>query len=784
MFQSVPNFLDEVRFRRHINRLEHAGTSEVSVAQFYVATAKRNPGRKAWLVEFRHPLRNDTNNKPGRKTRKGLGTEDEADAQRIVEQLNMLLGDESLWSLGAKPEAAKRYDPRVIEIFFSEIEPRGGSARQLRDRLLPLPSRDDGYARVLLLGVPGAGKTTLARQLIGTNPKTERFPSTSVNRTTTFPTEVALRAGPYEGAVTFMSEHEARFEIEESLSAAFIEAIGGNTKQVARAFLEKSDMRFRLKYLLGDHAPEQIEADPYDDDEHTESTFDVDNAPISAPEEEARLHQILDDYLERINRMALDSRTEFEAQEGRLITEMSTEDRNAALDLIEEAAVASDAFIELVSDILDELRTKFDLVRDGRFEKTTTGWPRAWYINIAENERSVFLGAIRFFSDNHYQSWGRLLTPLVNSMRVIGPFRPNWADQPARLVLIDTEGLGHKADATADLPDQTLPLLHEADLILLVESAKSGMTNFASGKALEAVVNTGYTRKLAVVFTNMDLVTGDNLKGQAKFDHVFGGIRNIADNQLAKNVSIDAARSLLEHLETSTFYVGRINEFDPIPAKPELNKLLRYLAAAQPPLFESVALPAYRDDKLGFAIQDAAREFRRQWKEMLGFSTVRAKPWQSIKALSRRYAEGWDDGFVLRPTSNLVAALSAAISRFLETPIGWSGNPTPEQKRETIDRIKSKVTQELPQLSTRRLREQPQPQWQDAYSLRGKGTTQDRANRIEGIFERYVPVPDAVSVDRQIWEFLDEVKAVVNKAIDEINQEISAAGRTDPGTTA
>ena len=146
------------------------------MAQFYVATAKRNPGRKAWLVEFRHPLRNDPNNRPGRKTRKGLGTENEADALRLVEQLNKLLGDEGLWSLGAKPEAAKRFDARVIEIFFSEIEPRGVATAQLRDKLLPLPSRDEGYARVLLMGVPGAGKTTLVRQLIGTNPEDREIP--------------------------------------------------------------------------------------------------------------------------------------------------------------------------------------------------------------------------------------------------------------------------------------------------------------------------------------------------------------------------------------------------------------------------------------------------------------------------------------------------------------------------------------------------------------------------------------------------------------------------------
>ena len=48
-------------------------------------------------------------------------------------------------------------------------------------------------------------------------------------------------------------------------------------------------------------------------------------------------------------------------------------------------------------------------------------------------ERESFLKAIRFFSGIAYQSWGKLLTPLVNGLRVIGPFKPIWADQAARL---------------------------------------------------------------------------------------------------------------------------------------------------------------------------------------------------------------------------------------------------------------------------------------------------------------------------------------------------------------
>jgi ethanolamine utilization protein EutP (predicted NTPase) len=746
---------------------------EIAMASFYTAAVVRNPGRKALNVEFRHPLRIDSNNKPGKKTRKALGTDDENEARELVAKLNDLLANERLWSLGARAEALPLYGEKVTEIFYGEIEPRRGSASELRDKLLPLPSRTDGYARVLLMGVPGAGKTTLVRQLIGTHPKSERFPATSVNRTTTFPTEVALVDGHYEAVVTFMSEHETRFEIEEALSAAISEAIEGSPKQVAREFLEKSDMRFRLKYLLGDYASGQDEVDPYEEVEANDldTQVDIPNSPTEA--EQTRNKEILDAYIDRILNIASQAKLAFESKHGS-IADLVPQDRNASLERICEAAVSSDEFIALVSDVLDELRTKFDFEIGGRFDKTTTGWPRAWQIKTSPDQRTRFLRDLHFFSDNHHKSWGKLVTPLVNGMRVKGPFKPSWVPKVPRLVILDTEGLGHKSDATADLPEQVLPLLDEADVILLVESAKNGMTNFAAGKALEAIVNTGHTRKSAVVFTSMDLVKGDNLRGQAKIDHVFGGLRNIIDNQLAKNVSTDAARDLLKHLEGRTFYVGRINEADPTPAKPELNKLLQCLMTAQPPALKLVAIPKYRDEQLGFAIQEAAREFRQRWKGYLGhLPDVRGKHHNTIKALSRRYAEGWDDGFVLRPTSNFVAALSAAISRFLETPIGWTGDPTPDQTRETIDRIKSTVTRSIPNLSIRRLREYPQPLWQDAYSLRGTGSAKPRANRIEGIFEKFVPVPDATSRDREVWDFLDEVKKVVVEAIDEIEKEIS-----------
>ena len=738
------------------------------MTHIYMATAKQNPGRQAWLVEFRHPLRMDANDKPGKKTRKGLGTKDPERAKLLEAQLNELLANDALWSLGARGEAEKLYEPEVVEIFYGEIEPRTSDARPLRDKLLPLPKREDGYAKVLMLGVPGAGKTTLVRQLIGTHPKREAFPSTSPNRTTTFPTEVVLHPGHYEAVITFMSEHETRFEVEECVSSAIVDAVDGDLKLVARTFLEKSDMRFRLKYLLGDLEEQEAETDPYADDSDDESPPMGDDTPQVSADARQRNAAKVQEYIDRMFRIAAKGKAIIETEHGPL-EKMAPSDRAAALDLIEEQADASGEFLELVSDILDELRSKFDDVTDlGRFDRTTTGWPRAWHLKSAPVERTTFIAALRFFSGISDRWWGRLLTPLVNGMRVQGPFKAAWSSTDPRLVLMDTEGLGHKANATADLPEQTVSLMHEADVILLVDSAKNGLTNYAAGKALESIANSGLTRKLSMVFTHMDMASASGLKGQRLHDQVFSGLRNVVDNQLSKSLPSESARFLLERLQDHTYYVGRIDKAEARGAEPELNRLFSHLMAEQPPVIKPVAVPEYNMAFLMMAIQEAAQEFRQQWQGILG-----TRSWQIIKALSRRYAENWGENFELRPTANLRTTLESAVSRFLEGPIGWIGDPTPNEKRDAIERLKTAVTRRLPELARRRLREQPQPSWHEAWVPRGTGSTITRRIRIEGIYERWVPIPDARG-DLAVVDFVSEVERVVTTAIDEYKAQIEA----------
>ena len=744
------------------------------MGQSYSATAKQNPGRQAWLVEFRHPLRIDTNGKAGKKTRKGLGTSDQDRARFLVNQLNELLSNDALWSIGARAEAEKIYEPEVVEIFYSEIDPRASDARPVRDKLLPFPSKDEGFAKVVMLGVPGAGKTTLVRQLIGTHPKRESFPPTSLNRTTTFPTEIILRPGNFEAVATFMSEAEVRFELEECVSSAIQDAISGDREIVARSLLEKSDMRFRLKYLLGDLNSQDDESDPYADEEYDENEIEADEKELASDSECQANASAIANYVDQILKIYDQSKVVIEAEHGPLGS-MVPSVRATALDKFQEIADASDEFSNLVSEILDHIREKFNQIEvTGRFDKTVTGWPKSWITKVAHTERPTFFAALRTFSGTNSKYWGRLLTPVVNGLRLQGPFRPNWSTEEPRLILIDTEGLNHKADSTADLSEQMISLLHEADVILMVDSAKTGLTNMAAGKALESIANTGMTQRLAMVFTHMDMASQTGLQGSRLRDQVFSGIRNVVENQLSKSVSTDVARFMIDRLTSHTYYVGRIDKSEAKGAEPELNRLLSHLIRTQPKVIMPVAMPVYESSFLMMALQEAASDFRRQWQGILGLSPdseYKPKPWQTIKALSRRYAENWGDDFELRPTANLRTALEIAVSRYLEAPVSWEGAPTAEQKREIVEQLKNSVTKKLPELSRKRLRESAQTSWHEAWIPRGGGSTLARRSLIEGIYQRQVPVPNARG-DVSVVEFIKEIESIVNESLNELQDRL------------
>ena len=217
----------------------------------YKASRTRS-NRPGWSVTFSHPRRSDARGKFGLKVRRGLGTTDDAEAERLVEQINILLNDETWWSADRRLEAEQKFDRIAVSAFFDGIESGSVQPRDLRERIMPLPASEEGYAKVMLVGSTGAGKTTLLRQFIGSDHIRDRFPSTSTAKTTTAEIEIITSAGPFEAVVTFMTEHEVRCAVDECLEEACADVVrGSDDRGIAGALLEHREQRFRLSYILG-----------------------------------------------------------------------------------------------------------------------------------------------------------------------------------------------------------------------------------------------------------------------------------------------------------------------------------------------------------------------------------------------------------------------------------------------------------------------------------------------------------------------------------------------------
>ncbi|MDD5215078.1 MAG: hypothetical protein PHQ03_06020 [Methylococcales bacterium] len=737
----------------------------------YTATAKRNQGRQSFVIEFRHPLLNDNNGKKGRKVRKGLGTTEEQEAKNLEDQLNQLLQNESWHSVSFENKARSQFDERIVEIFYRDISPTAGIPQELRDKYLPLPK--ENYKSVLLMGVSGAGKTTLLRKLMGTDPKKESFPATSVNRTTTCETEViADNSSSYQAVVTFLSEHETRFEIEQALLSAAERAIESNDdKRIAQELLESKDMRFRLKYLLGDWISEEDEDEDenWDDDSENTEEGEIDDVGEESRED---YFQFLRNIVGKIKNLSAQQRKQVEKSSEVFLKNCSGSDREALLELILSEIEQSKEFADMTDDVLEEIKGKFQLIENGSFEKTTTGWIRAWHYSVAE--RKDFVKAVKQFSGIHYQSWGQLITPLVNGIRVKGAFFPEFSQDKLSFVFIDTEGLGHKAGTQDSIPEQLTRRFIEVDSILLVDDATKAM--MYSEKALEAIASCGQTQKLCVAFTHMDDVKGENLKkASAKKEHIFNGLRNVLEVKVSKNIGYEAAHAMREHLNRNTFYLGFLadDEMAKPQDKGDLPKLYKRLATTTPE-GKKLRKPELNTKGLELAIQAATQEFRYKWRSLLGiYGVPRAEGfptlhWATIKALTRRYAEGWGfNGLNWSPIDDSCTSLRNGLSRFLEDALIIEDI---EEKNQLANQIKAKLNMEISKLINKRLLEDAKPQWGVAYRYNGIGSTHPRKIEIEGIYDKQIPIFQS-PMSKEAKDLIEAIEDVLKEITDSFAEE-------------
>jgi hypothetical protein len=703
----------------------------------------------------------------------GLGTRDVEDAEQMVEELNQILADRTLWDIGARPTAQKRFDERVVEIFYRDIVPEVTDFFAIRESIIPLPtSTTSDYRQVLLVGTTGGGKTTLVRQLIGTDPVTERFPSTSTAKTTVADTEIVLADGPYRAAVTFLPRDEVRDYIEQCVSAAVLTAFSdGSDDEIRRRLLNHVNQRFRASYILGTGGLAAA-GDDKDDDEY-DDVANVENEPTP---ELTVTDTLLHGAILRVRAIANSCASHLRAE-----LYQSDSDNRVIAEIFEESVdelLAEDADCEdLVDQLIDEITKRFDFITHGKFERNKQGWPSHWIWET--DDRQSFLKGVSRYSSNYAPYFGTLLTPLVNGIRVSGPFVPTWGDTDYRLVLLDGEGLGHTADSTSSLPTATTRRIDEADAVILVDSATQPM-QAAPLAVMKGLVSSGRSSKLLFCFTHFDAVGGDNLRGfQAREEHVIASAENMI-SKIGQDLGPVAERALRARLQGGRFFVGGIDKvLDPSKKAgsrtiEQLRELLRALdnIVQRPELGE--ARPVYDRLNLVLAVRKATENFHEAWLARLGKDVnpnIPKEHWARIKALSRRVAEGWDNGEydTLRPVADLYTELTGKIYGSIQTPLRWTATvPADDVQLAVFEAFAGKISTSLLDLCARKIRDEKQGEWQSAYYERGNGSTYRRATIIaRDIYGQAAPIPDSTpSPDQNV--FLHEVLRVVEAIADEL----------------
>lgn len=271
---------------------------------------------------------------------------------------------------------------------------------------------------------------------------------------------------------------------------------------------------------------------------------------------------------------------------------------------------------EITDALMDEMEKRFELLSAGSLRKSRQGWPISWEHEWKNDDRDDFIDWVGRFSSNYAQHFGYLLSPLVNGVRVSGPFCPSWieGDRP-NLVLLDGEGLGHTPKSSSAISTSVTRKIESSDVVLLVDSAAQPM-QAAPVAAMKEIIASGASEKLVFAFTHFDEVEGDNLPtANDKAQHVLSSVENVL-GAVGEELGSFAERALRLRLERARVFVGGIEkqlnleEKDDRRAIKQLHKLLTILKNVSELEALGEFRPVYNKMNLVLAIKDATEHFQ------------------------------------------------------------------------------------------------------------------------------------------------------------------------------
>ena len=714
----------------------------------YSASYSSANGNKGYTVTFRHPVVLDKSGKYGKKIHKGLGTRNESVAKKLVNELNELLANDSYWELSKKSYALNKFTESIVEMFYSPMEEQVITEKEILDNNILIPSREQGYKKSLLLGPSGVGKTTLLRLMAGTIK--EGFPSTATCRTTTCNQEIICGDfKEYEAIITFMSKDLFSQYIIECIEEAcrlFIESQRSDKrvtdKEIAQKLFNHKDLIIRLAYILGEYREEeQSEFDEFDEEDWCET----DN----------ELQQLFENYIKSIKEISEDlmqSDPEFD------VNNYSYEE--------------NDAILLLCEDIVSEVQKKFALLTGGKVVSSIGKWVTGYYIKT--DNRNTFFDLVKKFSSNNKYEWGKLLSPLVKTIRICGDFRPEFCNEPIKLVIYDGMGLGHATISITSVPTDVMEKYSEVDSIILVDDATQPLME-NSKTALKDVIFSGYADKTLMCYTHIDEMKGDNfIRTQDKVNHVNIALSAYLTELRKQNVNAFSSLEEQEILSSCYYFSDLANENISKMSQKQLLKVLnaiheRFRSRVS---FEDVVIK-YDEMTLYHHLQNAIDKFRKEWGNIIGYpyTTSETEHWSRIKALTRRLAYFDEDNYnhELQPLADLARCIKEELNSYLNKPMAISMLDMSDEKViKKINYMKGQMNDGFLKFVRTELwkKEGRLEKWRNAYSHVGRGSTYERAVDINAIFDLGAP-----RIGNFVYE-MNEIQKMYISALLEIVQQV------------
>lgn len=755
----------------HGTTLEQRWRGEAKEMEDYIARCAKSTNRKSYTIIFRHPVVKEEGKNSGLKVHRGLGTTDEAIALELVEEMNTILKDDTWWHLQRRLEAYSKFSEKIVDAFYDPMN-RTEHCNDTYLKKIRMPGKEEGYSHNGLLGMSGNGKTSVLRNICGTTK--EHFPTTASGRTTTCNIEIITSdSDTFEAVITFVPRGRLEILVQECIEEAikYILSLDDFNKTDKNILMEKllehENLTTRLNYILGNYSilpdddmnPDLDYLDFVDDDELDEEEFEEGQGPDY-------IKQIID----RLDYYCSELAAMSEPYKGKL-----PEIEDGVIELVDD-----DRIRDFKDEILDDIQQRFYLLENGEKLNPRGKWFDAWYYQ--SKDREEFIRTLKRFNSNAKAEWGTLLTPIVESIRIKGAFKPTFCEHVPKLVLYDGEGLGHKTQISS-VPIKTVDMLDRWDSIILVDNAASPIMD-TTKILLKTIIDVGQTKKLMMAFTHFDYMEGDNMiKTKDKMKHVIAAVSSYLSGikKIDANALLDTDR---ESILNSCYFFSNLNKEE--ISELSSNQFKRMFEQIDARFNESLDINdifiSYDAMTLFHHMQVAIRNYRKTWSELIGYqtNTPRTAHWSKIKALTRRLAYLNQDNYngELQPLADLVQEISSQLSIYLNNPL----TVTPERindelKDAKINKIKGDINRLIRPFVVEILWKDDEQlkRWQEAYLFKGRYSTYSRTMKINEIYDWGIPMIDNYSYNmnnvqkKLITEFME----IVEKGLDENGGRIS-----------